>query len=158
MWSGICTQDRITIRSLPGLPSFNEIGWNESTIIIFNDSKGLELESVLNLSTFNDFQGRGGTMFQWYRLITFAVILLTDRMTERMTDKPNWSHNVHQLAACTTDVSIQTVWWLVNDGSIWKMMDPFENVNFCNIVDFVITVIIVITNCKLINTFNVGLS
>ena len=60
-----------------------------STIIIFNGSKGLELEILLNLSTFNDFQGRGGTMFQLNQLITFAVILLTDRMTERMTDKPH---------------------------------------------------------------------
>jgi len=59
------------------------------------------------------------TKFQWNRLITFAVILLTDRMTERMTDKPLWSHNVHQLAACT-DVSIQTVWRLVNERSIRK--------------------------------------
>ena len=58
--------------------------------------------------------------FQWNRLITFAVILLTDRMTERMTDKPHGSHNVHQLAACT-DVSIQTLWRLVDDGSIWKL-------------------------------------
>ena len=107
------------MRLLTNLLEFQILQWWWKWNVIWN----LYLGPCRSPSKVNQFFRLVGTInntkFQWNQLITAAVILLTNRMTERMTDKPHWSHNVHQLAACT-DVSIQTVWRLVNGGSIWK--------------------------------------
>jgi len=68
------------------------------------------LKSTFGLDHYQTLSDSSDTKFQWNWLITFAVILLTDRQTDRRAKKPDRIHNRIQLLLSEV-INLMTLWW-----------------------------------------------